>query len=395
MSNLGPQDHAKDLGALWQNDMVPVEDEGALAVRRDRVVPAIGEAILRAAERKQRERRRRGWTMAFAAAAALTLAAGVQRLSHKGHEVAERPVEAQPASGVRAVMGTVTLSHGTESSVVLHAALALGDTLSTAPLAVAEVKLTNLVVADLGASSEVSLVTPRASTHRLKLDHGDLRAHVDDHPSATPKLVVETPNVDVVVTGTIFEVDVTKEPGAEAVTTVFVTKGRIVVRRDGTDVAAVTAGQSWTSNALLPKAPTPALPAPVTDNAASSPKASKSSAVRAPEKVVAQNTVSTVASAAFDEAGTLAEENTLFQSAMDAHGHGDDYAAVTRLTELLSQYPASPLAAEARVERMRALKRTGHVLEAARDAKRYLADYPTGFAADEARALLSAVETSN
>ena len=56
-------------------------------------------------------------------------------------------------------------------------------------------------------------MTPRASAHRLRLDRGEIRAQVDDRPSPTPKLVVETPNVEVVVTGTIFEVDVT--PGAE------------------------------------------------------------------------------------------------------------------------------------------------------------------------------------
>ena len=52
---------------------------------------------------------------------------------------------------------------------------------------------------------------------------------------------------------------------------------------------------------------------------------------------------------------------------------------------LLSRYPNGRLAEEARVERMRGLRRTGNVNGAASEARRYLAEHPHGYAQDEAR----------
>jgi ferric-dicitrate binding protein FerR (iron transport regulator) len=125
---------------------------------------------------------------------------------------------------------------------VAQAPIEVGDALSTAADGRAELRLTDLVLAEIGGSSELSMVTPTASAHRLRLDRGRLQARVNDRPSAAPKLVIETPNVDVVVTGTVFQVDVT--PGKaqrEFVTSVSVTKGRVVVRHGAQAPAAITA----------------------------------------------------------------------------------------------------------------------------------------------------------
>jgi TolA-binding protein len=83
--------------------------------------------------------------------------------------------------------------------------------------------------------------------------------------------------------------------------------------------------------------------------------------------------------------GTLANENRLFRSAVDARNRGDDRAALAGFNELLTKYPKSLLAGEARVERIRALARCGDKQEAAKEARRYLDDYPNGFALEEAR----------
>jgi len=125
---------------------------------------------------------------------------------------------------------------------------------------------------------------------------------VNDRPSAAPKLVVETPNVDVLVTGTVFQVDVTPGKGpTEFDTTVTVTKGRVMVRHGATLLAAVTAGQSWSSVTV-----TTALAAePEVSRAAPKALPRQARAVAAPNPRVVRP-------------GTLAEENSLFQSAVDA-----------------------------------------------------------------------------
>ena len=213
------------------------------------------------------------------------------------------------------------------------------------------------------------MVTPIASAHRLRLDRGRIRAKVNDRPSIAPKLVVETPNVDVVVTGTAFQVDVTRGRNPmEFVTTVSVTKGRVVVRHGTEQIAAVTAGQTWTSA-----------------------RETASRTVEAPasaQHVAARPGRNAIAVAKPLRPGTLAEENSLFQTAVDARNHGDDRSEAEHLGSLLSRFPGSPLAGEARVERMRALQRTGQAAEAAREARRYLAEYPDGFARDEARRIV-------
>jgi hypothetical protein len=369
-----PSERAKEIARLWQGSVVPIEDEAGEASREERVIPALGAAIARAQVRRSRERslRRLGWGFAAAASVALALGIGGRVLHSNG--------EAHFASGVDRVSGTVTLVHDAHAQAVEKAPLAVGDHFSTASDATAEVWLTDLVRARIASSSEVAMITPRASTHRLRLDRGEIRAQVDDHPSATPKLVVETPNVDVVVTGTILQVDVTPgSSGSEAVTTVAVTKGRVVIRRDDREIAAVTAGQSWTSAPRVVEAPPP--------EPAKAPVAVTQTAPRA-----VRNTASS--SASESQPGTLGEENRLFQAAVEARNRGADSEAITRFTELLGRFPRSPLAAEARVERMRALRRAGLVREATREAARYLADYPDGFARDEATRLTAAAESA-
>ena len=153
----------------------------------------------------------------------------------------------------------------------------------------------------------------------------------------------------------------------EFVTTVSVTKGRVVVRHGTEQIAAVTAGQSWTS--------------------------ARETAARTPEgpsvpQPAARSARNAVAAGKAMRPGTLAEENSLFQTAVDARNHGDDRSEADHLGALLNRFPGSPLAGEAHVERMRALQRTGQAAEAAREARRYLAEYPDGFARDEARRIV-------
>jgi hypothetical protein len=80
-------------------------------------------------------------------------------------------------------------------------------------------------------------------------------------------------------------------------------------------------------------------------------------------------------------------QNQLFADAKRARREHRDAEGLALCQELLTKYPGSVLAQEAQVERFRALARLGRAAEARRYAAGYLASYPLGFAADEARAL--------
>ncbi len=92
-----------------------------------------------------------------------------------------------------------------------------------------------------------------------------------------------------------------------------------------------------------------------------------------------------LARSASSETSTLSEQNRLLASALDARRRNDDAKAIVFLNELLRKYPSSPLAQEARVERLRCLERLGQRGAAADEARRYLTDYPDGFAREEAK----------
>lgn len=93
------------------------------------------------------------------------------------------------------------------------------------------------------------------------------------------------------------------------------------------------------------------------------------------------------ASSSAELQSTLAEENQLFKAAAEAGRNGDVNGAVAQLDKLLVEHPASPLAQTAVVRKFRLLAKAGRADEARREAERYLATYPTGFAVSEARAL--------
>jgi outer membrane protein assembly factor BamD (BamD/ComL family) len=83
----------------------------------------------------------------------------------------------------------------------------------------------------------------------------------------------------------------------------------------------------------------------------------------------------------------LANQNVLFAEAKLARQQGDQARAVRLLEDLVRRYPSSPLSEDARVETFRALAQLGDRAGAAREARRYLALYHSGFARDEARNL--------
>jgi outer membrane protein assembly factor BamD (BamD/ComL family) len=84
---------------------------------------------------------------------------------------------------------------------------------------------------------------------------------------------------------------------------------------------------------------------------------------------------------------TLAEENRWFKEAAEASRSGDVNGALDKLEQLLKEHPQSPLAQTALVRKFRLLAKAGRAEDARREAKRYLAAYPTGFAVNEAQGI--------
>jgi hypothetical protein len=224
-----------------------------------------------------------------------------------------------------------------------------------------------------GASS-----TPRNRGEAVVLGAGRVRVRVPKlGPART--FAVETPEAIVVVHGTAFSVERTMpRPAVSARTTVDVEEGTVAVRHRGREIV-LHGGDHWSSGA--PDDPGPGM----VDHGASSAKAGP---------VQRANKGSTKGSAELPPAGkdsSLAAENRLLQSAMAARQQGDARRAVQLAGELVTRFPGSPLVEEARVERMRALLNVGGPNAAASEARSYLADYPQGFARQEANRILAAV----
>jgi hypothetical protein len=375
----------QELGHSWQAGIVALDDAKDAEVRGSKMVNSIGDAIVRAAEGRRRARSIRRAASVLAVAAGLGGAAFLaSRLLTKNPEISattSAALDGAALGGAEAVTGQLTLLRDSKESIVERTTLKLGDELSMAPGGRATLHLGNIVRADLSDDGRLSVLPEGVAAHRLRLDHGRIEAHVDDHPSARPKLVVETPDVEVIVTGTIFDVAVSDDAAHHPLTHVGVTKGRVVIRRAGKDVAVVTAGQAWPEAIADVAVPVPApveAPAPARTVRHSHKAAVAAPVVRGPSE----------GELADVRVGTLGEENALFQAAVDGRNRGDDATVVDRLGQLLNRHPSSPLAGEARVERMRAYARSGKTEAATREARRYLAEYPDGFARDEAKRLV-------
>ena len=273
---------------------------------------------------------------------------------------------AQRAPGIgrlAAASGAVIVTHAGRAEAMPPPAdmpLASDDEVTTALDAHARLVLASGVTVELVADTRVRMPAPVPKNERVALTAGEITVHV---PKLAPdeSFRVETPDSLVTVHGTSFTVTV-----RDGATRVDVEEGVVSVKH-GDDEATLRAGNRW---------PAPAIAPPVAPSAATATSATPFVAP-APSGRGAR-----------PDPSTLAEQNRLLQGALDARRRGDDARALDQLNRLLLRYPTSPLAQEARVEKFRALERMGQHGKAAAEARRYLADYPSGFATDEAKSLV-------
>jgi hypothetical protein len=317
----------------------------ALLGDRTAAVEAIEQAL-----RSRARRRVRPWLAAgVAAAAAVALAAS--SLWPARHPIAQAPagaaspaVAARPAAAARDVDPASQLAveavEGEGGTATVGEAVVPGDRLhgpSGGELVLRSGTGTRL---RLGAASDMRVVALGA-LQKFVLDEGRVRAEVAKlGPGA--RFIIATPDAEVEVRGTRFEVSLAPEAegsdcGFPVRTHVSVDEGVVVVRAGGRE-ARVAAGEQWPVCAPLPAARA-STPAPA-------------ARVSAPAHHRSHKLAATASS-------TLAEQNDLFAAALAAGRRGDAREAVYWLDRLLERYPDGPMAGSARAQRQRLLEGGG------------------------------------
>jgi hypothetical protein len=363
-----PDDVRRLLESMGE-EPVPERDGVEEMERRHRIGVVVDERLDRlAAARALRRRRTLIASVALAFSAGAAAAWVVLRMPVNPSDVvatltAEEPVEVRHAGAVSQQHGVATRL---EASDEIH-------TLGTAATAV----LASGANVELGRDSTVRFEerAPSATPGEdLVLSHGMVSLRVPKL-GAHRTLSVVTPDARVTVRGTRFSVAV-DGTGDRRETRVRVTEGSVWVDHGGKQ-DVLGAGQSWSSLApVVASDTTPTTPATV-------PTALPEIA---PIPAIPDASAPRTAFAA-RAASTLAAENEAYRRAVAAVRAGDDAHAVGLLEGFVARFPGSPLAQNATVERLRALSRLGRRESAARAARQYLAEYPRGFARDEATAL--------
>jgi hypothetical protein len=151
----------------------------------------------------------------------------------------------------------------------------------------------------------------------------------------------------------------------------------VVEVRAGSHLDRIAAGQVWPSDCGKHTDPG-AVPAPQPEPRATEPAASAD---------VISGTKSPAKKPRSLPRSLLAAQSDVFEQAVRAQRRGDAAGALRLYADLLERYPLSPLAENARVERMRVLAQRDRAL-AKREALDYLVRYPNGFARMEAQRLV-------
>ncbi|MGC4088882.1 MAG: FecR family protein [Polyangiaceae bacterium] len=365
------------------DERVPPEEPEVLAARRERLVPNVARNIREASLQREQRTRRLRWIGAVSAAASVTLAVGFGYLvlHHKA------PVAAKASSdhvaALREVSGTLVVTHGGRARVVAVSdmpELLGGDELRTAADGHALLQTERSAIR-VEPATQLSMLAKNPLEERIRLSVGRVNLKVSKQPQSPRSVVVETPNAEVVVHGTMFSVTVGSEQDVQ-VTHVRVTEGSVWVLHDGSR-ELVSVGNEWSSNgSAVRSVAAPAASAVAQDAPVARPVSASPAVASTPARALSVPATPAPARAA---STTLGEENRMFQAAVDARNHGEEARALELFAALLARYPNGRLAEEARVERMRGLRRTGNTGAAASEARRYLAEHPHGYAQDEAR----------
>jgi ferric-dicitrate binding protein FerR (iron transport regulator) len=388
--------HSEELLRQLSTSVVPVEDAARAAARRERVVAELGNLVTTLPARRQR-RRRLAWAASVSSAAAAALAIG---FFSRTHPPAQRSESRSAPSAVIALEGSVQVIHRAAEMVappLERVPVGSADEVVTGKGGRARASLASGAEVDIDPDSKVRLsgndgahgAASAGSDEAVVLGAGRVTVRV---PKLGParSFAVETPEATIVVHGTAFSVErSTGAAGETPRTSVEVTEGSVAVRRHGAEVL-LHAGDRW-SSAWSPGSELDS--SKDSDARATAPdRLNKPKSTGSPPRGANGSAAKGSAEGpSSDKSSSLAAENRLLQAAMAARQQGDPRHAAQLAGELVTRYPASPLVEEARVERMRALLGAGGPTAADGEARAYLADYPRGFARQEANRILAGV----
>jgi len=298
-------------------------------VDRSKVVAAIVAAPAVLGARRPAPSRRVVWALAagFALAAG---AVGWLAANRSGHTVvADRMLD------IRGIRGEVMHVEGGAKSAVGPGAISPVGELVTAAASEAYFRTPDGLEVQAFENSSMGLSDLRASQEglSLRLDSGAVRCHVP-HLAQGRRFSVITPDATVVVHGTTFRVTVGASKGSPK-TCVRVEEGVVSVNGKAGQ-ARLEGSQSWGCDE-----PT----ADVEDAPVEPGTAGSRSERKAPSRATGDPARG---DSPRPDRGTLDEENRLFQGGLAAERAGDSRGATASFELLLSRYPRSPLANEAR-----------------------------------------------
>jgi ferric-dicitrate binding protein FerR (iron transport regulator) len=339
---------------------------------RDAGVSAIAHAI--ALGRRRRALRITGLAAGVAAAAAVVLFFALPR---GGSATAAMACPGAACSGAARPASAQAAPHGLDrgQSIVAPA---------NAPTSVVLASGTQIALAAKSALE----CREDGATQRFALTGGSAHLHVAKL-RAGERFLVQTPDAEVEVRGTVFDVKIEPEtPACSAHTVVTVEEGTVQVRAAGVSTA-LHAGDSWSGSCGAAAPPSharnQAKKSPPTEPALGSAHRAAPS-LPAPETEAARPLVPEPSGPAVSELG---EQNDLFALAEMARKAGRSGEALGAYARLLARFPGGQLAEAAVVQRARLLAKLDPA-GARREAERYLARYPAGFARAEMEALAHA-----
>ncbi len=264
-------------------------------------------------------------------AAALALAAGFALAAWGGARL-WRPAVPSAGAGIEvvALRGSVTGVQGAKSSGLSVGAptrLSPEGTLETSQGAEARIKTNAGMEIDLLENTKVSLgeLGAASASSALRLEHGRVRCVIPHQPGRTFSVV--TAAARVVDVGTIFSVSV--EPtDVGPKTVVHVEEGEVLVQYPGGQ-SRLTASQSWVSGTEPTKPVTAVAPADIAVDELPAKQSSQRNLVkRRPD--------------------TLAAEAKLLRGGLASEQKGDLRGAVAAFDALVTRYPDSQLAPDAK-----------------------------------------------
>jgi ferric-dicitrate binding protein FerR (iron transport regulator) len=332
-----------------QGDILPLPQDR----QRDAVVAAMALAI---AGRSRRKRVVIASALTFAAAAGVALAIGL----------AWRPSTALVVDQVSG-QGNMLVHMASTQSLADRQKLQPGDSVRSGDGGTASFGFANGTRLALTPASDLR-IDEVGPTRRFFLFSGGVHARVSKLGRGE-RFVVDTPDSEVEVRGTVFAVGINPPSAAcagAATSKVEVSEGTVWVR-SGEQQVVLRAGESWSTPcprqqvadapfvapAEHPSIASPGPAAASVRSAARKSSTSRPTVLAPPIEHVAPEVDRVVPPPAV--LSRLAEQNDLFSAAMAAERQGQHAAALRKLDELIARFPGGPLSESARGERQRIL----------------------------------------